>query len=176
MVKKLSEVVTAQEQLTSWRRRNCNHKIRCIFNSRLGTVVFLSFVSEPLEICSPRSQRCPEVSSSKRTGSATLVLSSSQRWEIAFFRIEKRWWTVQLTNPKSLLWNGDKLVASNPQKETNGWWRINWCSAGIWCWVEKGNAVCHRQADWGNIWQISTRSLCKQILPFLHRLLKSAWW
>ena len=120
------------------RRRNCNHKIRCIFNSRLGTVVFVSFVSEPLEICSPRSQWCPEVASSKRAGNK--VLSSSQRWEITFFRIEKRWWTVQWTNPiKTLLWNGDKHGASNWQKETNGWWKIDWCSAVIWCWAETGN-------------------------------------
>ena len=53
VVKKFSEVPGAAHG----RRRNCNHKIRCIFNSRLGTVVFFaSFVSEPLEICFPRSQ------------------------------------------------------------------------------------------------------------------------
>ena len=54
MVRKLSEVVTALEQLTE--ERNCNHKIRCILNSRLGTVVFVSFVYGPLKICSPISQ------------------------------------------------------------------------------------------------------------------------
>ena len=82
---------------------------------------------------------------------------------------------VQWTNPKILLWNWHKHGASNPQKETNGWWRIDWYSAGVWCRVETGNAVCRRQVDWRNIMQISTSSRsCKQIC--FSCTIKSAWW